>query len=639
MPAVERFAGFEDRWHDAVSVVQHRRLMDTPGKRQMMEAAERYNNAIVFPLEDVDGEPDFPAIAASIIADSIDGFATKANDTTPVITAPAVDPKVELHRNRADSRRHAWGATYHYSKLPLVMGRSYRQLFGYATFCMFAEPVHRDQYGREVNRPRIATRDPMLAYPEPMGNDEIRAPADIGFIYGRSPQWIRKTYPEAAAFIDDYTSADNDLWDVLDWTDGQWCMVGVIGRRSSQSGGRRWDSSGMYSTIGDAPMDETLLVRAYPNRAGMVPAVCPQQVTLDRLVSAISRIVPTTDLMNKLAALNFISAEKGVFPHIVVVGENGQTPEVEGGTFKDGRSGEANLLSNTKAVTTLTQQPSPAAQTLLSDLERSARLSTGNPSVFQGEFQGSVRSGQTISQLAGYSVDPRLTEAHHTMGYALGVMNEATAAIFEGYWPRRKYTVFSGWAGANRHVSFVPEKIWGETKESVVSYPMPGMDAQNATIAIASLNQARMLSRRTGMKKHPLVDDEVGEERYMIEESLDDAIVMVAVELVRSGQLAWTDLAIVREKVRSGLTIEVAIAEAQEEAQERQATEAPAPEQGMVAPPEAMPGLNAPGAGGEMAMPQAGAPPGTPVEQFDQVAAALMSQPGAMAQPGATSAA
>jgi len=31
------------------------------------------------------------------------------------------------------------------------------------------------------------------------------------------------------------------------------------------------------------------------------------------------------------------------------------------------------------------------------------------------------------------------------MQYALQVVNEGVAAIELGYWPRRKYTVFSGW--------------------------------------------------------------------------------------------------------------------------------------------------------------------------------------------------
>lgn len=628
-----RYAGnrsVEDAWNLAVEIVQHRRRADSLAKRQMIEVAERYNHAVVFPLDDVEGEPEFPAIAAMVVSESIDGFATRANDTRPYITAPAVDPTAKNHRARADTRKHVWGSIYHKSQLPLRMGRAYRQLFGYATWCFYAYPQFTDEQGREVREPRIETRDPLTAYPEPTGNDEIRAPANIGFVYGRSPEALLASYPEAAGLIKDNYGTDEDMWDVLDWTDKDWRFIGIIGKRASQSFARRYDAAGNYSVYGDQPMDQTFLLRAFPNRIKMVPAVCPTAVTLDRQISSIMRILPSSDVMNKLAALQFIAAEKGVFPHIVVLADESNQPEIVGGEFRDGRSGEANVIKGARAVDLLNIQPPPSTDALLSNLERNARNAAGSPSLFQGELNGSVRSGQTVSQLGAYSVDPRLREAHEIMGYSLGVMNEATAAIYETYWPNRSYTVFSGWPGSNRHINFKPSDIFNESKESVVCYPMPGMDVQNATLAIASLNQARMLSRRSGMEKHPLVDDPVAEERNMVEESLDDAIVMTAVQLVSTGELAWTDLALVRAKVRKGMDIEVAIAEAQEEAQKRQAEQAPPPEAGQVMPPEAMPGLNAPMAGGQMAPPAAppqGAPSPADAASLEQIFAAMESAP------------
>lgn len=628
MPVPDRYAAYEPAWNYAVEVVHHRRLTDTLPKRQMQDVAQRYNSAIVFPMDDVEGAPEFPALAAQIISDSVDGFATRANDTTPTIWAPAVDPTADNHRRRAELRKEAWGATYHESQLPLRMGKAYRQVYGYGTFCFFVEPDH------HAHRARIITRDPMFTYPEPLGTDEIRAPVDIAFVFGRSPEFLIRQYPECEDLIRRNTNSDDDLWDVLEWQDEVNCFIGILGKRTTSSYLRRYDAAGNV-TYGDYSMDQSFLLRAYPNRAGMVTAVCPAAVTLDRMIATVSRIVPHTDVLNKLAALDYIAAEKGVFPHIFVLGENGQEPDLVGGRFHDGRTGEANLLSNARSVQQLTMGATQQTQVQMANLERAARLSSGNPAVFQGEGSGSIRSGQTITQLAGYSVDPRLKEAHMVMEYALGVVNEAIGAIELGYWPQRQYVVFSGWQGTNRHVKYRPADIFEETTKSMVAYPMPGMDAQNATVAIASLNQARMMSRRTGMTKHPLVENPPEEERAMIEESFDDAVVMTGVQLVTSGELAWTDLAIVRRKLREGKLIEVAIAEAQEEAQKRQATQAPPPEPGMVAPPEAMPGLNAPTAGGEMAPPAA--PPGvTPsnADQFEQVMAALMSAPPGGGGPG-----
>lgn len=636
MGTIEALKPYESAWQDAVEIIHHRRLSDSLIKRQMMEAAERYNGSVVFPLPDVEGEPTFPAIASSIIADSIDSFATRANDTVPTITAPALKPTAKSYRDRAELRRHAWAATWYESQLDIRLGRALRQYFGYGTFGFHVVPNH------VTHRPIIESRDPLLSYPEPMGNDEIRLPRNIGYVYGRSPSWLKRNYPESAALIDANSSSDDDLWDVLDWTDENNCMIGILGKRGFDSFNQRYDQLGRYSHFGDQPLDQALLLARYPNRAGgLVPAICPTAVTLDRLVSSITRIVPITDLMNKVAALNFISAEKGVFPHLVVLGDNGAEPTITGGQFKDGRTGEANLIQNAKAVQALNLGPSSQTQVLMSDLERAARHASGTPSMLQGELTGSLRSGQTVNQLAGIAIDPSIKEAHNVMGYTLAAMNDAVAEVQKGYWPRREYTVFSGWPGSNRHVTYKPADIFTETTKSVVAYPMPGLDAQGATIVLGQLNQMRAISRRTLRSLHPLISDGDNQETELMEEALDDAISMTAVGLVTSGQLAWTDLSVIRGKLRQGMPIEEAIAAAQKEAQERQATQAPEPAQPeMAMPPEAMPGLNAPEAGGQMAPPTTPeAPPAGQEAQFEQIAQALMAQPGGGAPAGAGAAA
>lgn len=599
------YAQSEDAFAAACAVVQRRRMMDSPMKRAMVDIAERYNADFTIPLPDVEGEPEFPALSAAIIADAIDSAATRANDTTPGLMSPPIDPTAQNHKDRAHTRRRAWSATWFESQLPLRLARAYRQSFGYGTFCLMAVPDF------ERKRARIITRDPLLAYAEPMGPDEVRAPKDIGFVYGRSSSFLRKQYPESAALIQKWMRNEDDLWDVLEWIDGDQVMVGILGKRQPESYQRRTnvDGSVNYGIGVDTPMEQALLLRAYPNRAGMVPGCCPASVTLDRAVSSLKRIIPIVDLMNKIAALDFLAAERGVFPDRYVVGDGQGTPKIVGGTWQDGRTGNVNLLEDVKTIGELQTAPGPMTQQLLSMLERNARVSAGNPSVFQGEMSGSVRSGQTINQLGAFAVDPRIKEAHLIMQYALQVANEGVAAIELGYWPARKYVVFSGWAGDNSHVSYVPEDIFTETKQNIVQYPMPGMDVTSATIALAQLNGAKMMSRKTARNKHPLIDDGAVEEQQMMSEALGDAIEMASMQQVQAGTLAFSDLVAVQMKVDEGMTLGQAMVAQHKEAQQRQATEAPPPDQsqGQVASPEAQPGLNDPNAGGQM---PPGAPPG-----------------------------
>lgn len=596
--------GYQNAYAQACAVVQRRRLQDSPLKRAMIDIASRYNSDFTIPLPDVEGEPEFPALSAAIIADAIDSGATRANDTIPALMSPPMDPTAENHRQRAHTRRRAWSATWFESQLPLRLARAYRQLLGYGTFTLMAVPDH------ALKRARIVTRDPLTSYPEPMGPDEIRAPGDIGFVYGRSGQWLMRQYPEAEPLLRRYTKTEDDLWDVLEWIDGDQIMVGILGKRQPESYQRRIDAQGAinYSIGIDAPMEQALLLRAAPNRAGIVPGACPSTVTLDRTISSLKRIVPISDLLNKIAALDYIAAEKGVFPDKYAVSDGAGTPMIVGGEWRDGRTGQINLVENVKTIGDMQTQPGPMTQQLMSTLERNARVSAGNPSVFQGEMSGSVRSGQTINQLGAFSVDPRVKEAHLIMQYALQVVNEGVAAIELGYWPRRKYTVFSGWAGDNSHVNYTPADIFAETKANVVAYPMPGMDVTSSTIALAQLNGAKMMSRTTARNKHPLIDDGAVEEQQIVIEMVEDAIQMATANQIGAGGMPLTDLYSLLEKLKAGKDLVKAGKEVHDEAQKRQATAAPPPGPGEVAPPEAQPGINQPGAGGESPMPPSGMP-------------------------------
>lgn len=624
MPVPPGLKRHQDNWHFAVATVHHRRIHDTPTKRRMMDVAERYNHSVFYALPEVEGEPSFPPLAGAIIADAIDSHSTKANDTEPVVTAPAVNPDSAGSRKKARLRSHAWSAAWHENQLLLKLGRAYRQYFGYATFCLSVSPNHRDK------RPMIETRDPLLAYPEPMNNDEVRRPENIGFVYGMSPTRLTRLYPDIAGWVKDNTTSDDDLWDVLDWYDTEWRYTGILGKRGAESFQRRYDAQGHYILESDQPLAQALLLRAFPNRVGHVPMVCPQQMSLDRQISAITRIVPITDLMNKVAAMEFISAEKTIWPYIFALGEDGNAPEILGGELVDGRTGEINEVTNTRDIQTLQTGPAPQTQVLMANMERAARLATGNPSTQQGEMSPSVRSGQTINQMNATAIDPRLKEAHRTMSYALKEINESVAATEEAYWPRRSYTVFSGWAGANRHITYQPSKIWGDSKEGVVQYPLPGMDAQASNIILEQLVSSRMVSRRTARMHHPLVAqmDPESQDRQIMEEAAEDAISMAVLQQVGQGGMAMTDLVAWRKKMRAGMDPEEALEEVQTEAQERQAAEAPPPEAGMAAPPEAMPGINDPEAGGQMPLPpEAGAEPGGQGGGFDELAAAMMAAP------------
>lgn len=614
---------FDNAFLQAVQTISRLRDQDAPYRREMADIAMRYNGDFTIPLRDVEGEPTFPAIAASIIADSIDSSATRANDTFPSIAVPALTAS-DFQRTQATNRKRAWYGHWHEDNIPIKLARAYRHLFGYGTFCTMVTPDHR------LGRATIRVHDPLFAYPEPTQPDEIRPPHFIGMVYGRSPAELKAMFPEATALIDAHTTHHDDLWDVLDWTDDGHLlpgvplkMVGILGRRYPDHRTRTSTQGVPYPITVDGPFDQAKLLRAYPNRAELVPGVCPSGVTLDRQNSALTKILPIVDLLNKAYALNFIASERDIFPDRYVIGVEGKTPRLVNGNWKDGRTGEVNLIQDATAVGQLRDTAGPLTQALLSNLERNARLSGGESSLSQGELSGSVRSGQTVNQLAGLSIDPQVKEAQHIMSYALASINESIARVEKGYFPSSKITLFSGWQADPDEITYTPTSLFDSIRNAV-SYAMPGLDAQGASVALGQLLQLNLMSKATARAKHPLIDAGEMEEDQSIKELWKEGLAQMAIQQVQAGNMPLTSIVELNKLVQGGMDPIAAVSQVHDELQKLQASQPP-PQPDGTAPPESQPGVNDPNAGGQAAPP--GTPPPSGAAGLQAVLAAMASNP------------
>jgi hypothetical protein len=623
LPDLGPYAPFADRFYNEVMPrVLMRRLNENPAKVDMQDIATRYNGDYVIPLPDAHGEPQFPALAAAIVADTIETAATRANDTDPQIRAPAASGKGA--DNRALRRRSAWYGVWHDSHLPLKLGRAYRHHFGFGQACFLVEPDF------ATHKPRIYTRSPLYAYPEPMEPDEVRRPNDIAFIYGYSVEMLLAKFGDTPAlrrFIANSKSPEDDLFDVVEWWDNEYFYVAVLGIRPKEA---LYSTGVTYYSL-ERPLDHAFLISAGVNRVGHVPIVCGNQITLDRQISSLRRILPIGDLSNKLAALEFLAVEKAVIPDRYVIGAENRTPRIVSGRWEDGRTGKVNILQDVQAVGELRSITGPMTQPFQSNLERIQRLSTGTSSVFSGENSGAIRSGQTLSQLQAASIDPRMKEAHRIFGYMLAEINESVAETAKAYFPRRKYTVFTGLSGDDEHVEYRPVDIWDESTENSVTYPMPGMDSVNATLAAGNLVSSGLIGRRTAREKHPDIPDPDTAEREVLMEEVRAAVLTGLQQGAVSGTLAMEDLAYIVKRIDEGDKLEEAVEKAQKKAQERQAQMAPEPGMDQMTAPEAQPGLNPAGMAGSE-QPEAG-PPGGGGGGLGALLAAMGAPPGGGAPP------
>jgi hypothetical protein len=215
---------------------------------------------------------------------------------------------------------------------------------------------------------------------------------------------------------------------------------------------------------------------------------------------------------------------------------------------------------------------------------------------------GQLRTGRGIDALLGASVDPKVATAQAVMERAMRWINEIALDTYKGYWPDRKYEVFSGWPTDYGMVKFTPTTHI-ETTANVVKYAIPGTDTSNLTVALGGMIGTGLVSRDTGRELHPWVSNPDGEERKIVLEALDQYMLdqVAAQSQLPEGGYKAIDIAAMRRAYAEDGDLASAVEKADRAARERQASMAPPPGEGQIAAPEAMPGLAMPGTGAESA--------------------------------------
>lgn len=567
---------------------------------KMRGVLDRYEGDWVLPVPEVPNEPELPPLTPALIGEAVDNMAMRAAGVSPMVTTPALDARRDTgarSRERANTRRKILQATYAQSKWQLGLRRFYRQLSAYHTGSIFVVPDFRKEL------PRIEIRDPLGTYAEPQANEELRPPRYVAFVNRYSADYLRKTFPMVRSENGGPINGNDfrALWDVMEWIDEDQILWGLLGPVEQYS-------LSCEPTWRQAPWMPISPV--YPNRCEEMPAVVPHNVSLGKIASRLASMIGNVDLQAKLMTLFIIAQEKAIFPDVYVVGRQNSTPQIVGGTWEDGREGKANLLRDVEAVGTLRTTPDPGTMQLTDRLERNFRTSTGLVPQFGGETYGALRTGRGVDALAGIAVDPRIQEMHEIYEAWGPHLNRAILSMYKAYWGPKKYSMYSGVPGDNELLEFVPERDI-ETYENTVSYVVAGADVVQQTQILGSLYGAKAISARTFRQMHPWIRDPELEGRTLDEEAFEDALKQTIIQQMVQGQMPPMIAVYVRNGLQEHGDIFRAVEEADRKARELQAQQAPPAPEGMVAPPEAMPGM----AGGPGMLQQPMAEPVPPQEQ------------------------
>lgn len=555
---------------------------------RMSEILVRYGGDYVIPLPKEEDEPKMPPLTPHLVANAIDSHARRASSTRPVIMIPALDPRKDQgirSKEYAGIRRRIIAATYHKSKWQLQRRRYYTHLSAYETASLNVVPDFR------LKMPRIQVRDPLTSYADPRASENLDPPEYVAHVSRYSGEFLRQKFPLTAAENGGpiaKTQADmyQNMWNVVEWIDNEVVVFGLAGPiyREGDHVASGWEQ---------APFMELM---RFENRMGVCTGVVPENVSLAAIASRLSSMLGIVDLQAKLMALDIIAQEKAIYPDTYVIGNDREAPRLINESWKDGRTGEVNLLQNASAVGQLRGTPDSRTSQMYDRLERNFTVSEGPPPQFGGETYGALRTGRGMDALAGFAIDPRIQELHEISETWMPDVNRLILRCYKAYWGSREYTVFSGWPGDQGEVKFVPNQHI-ETEENVVSYNIAGADVVQQTQILGSLYGANGISLRTLRAKHPYIDDPESEEDQVRREQLEEALRQSVMAQLTSGQLPLVMSSLLWKYINDGDDMFVALEKVDAEMQRRQAAEPQQPPEGMVAPPGAMPGLAAgPGA-------------------------------------------
>lgn len=556
---------------DICRLYNERREEMAPYLQTAMMVRDLYENAVDVPGIGP-GEKEKIAVA-NLLAMGLDQTAMRISSVMPDLYCPPLRPGIKASEDKAMVRRKAMLGWWETNRLPIKMRRRARYLVGYATAPVMLRP------DKDKGIATWQVRDPLGSFPCPTDDPDEITPPDCVFAFHRPYGWLRHAYPEQAALIAGIKAVrDTDHYNLLEYADDQEWVLLCTGR----------------SDLGvSARADKAVVLERIPNLTGICPVVVPGRITLGRKAGQFDGMLGMYLQQARLMALEVIAVEKGIFPDLTLEANPGETPQVIGGEWKDGRTGQINVVTGGR-VGQVRTDPGFQTNPTIDRLERAARLTSGIPAEFGGESPGNVRTGRRGEAVMSAVVDFPVQEAQEVLAHALVEENRRAVAIAKTYFGERPQSFYVNWRRAKGRVDYTPNKDF-ETDNNVVTYPVPGTDVNGMIITNGQRLGMGTLSKRGFMEMDPHVQDPEVEHDRVVAEALEQAFLSGLQQKASTGEIALTDLARVIELVRGDKTDLIgAFQQAQEEAQERQAQ---TPESPPVDPmsPAAQPGMD-PGA-------------------------------------------
>ena len=561
-----------------VDLYRKRRESLGPVLAQMREVRQLANGDVILPLTDLDKMAK--SSTANLLVQGLDQMSMRVASTMPSPYFPPLREGQERAKELARTRKKAIISMWDHNRMGPKMRRRARHLLAYSSSPVVLKPDFK------TGGAKWHLRNPLDTFASPMEDPDNPVPDNVIFSYERSYKWLRDNY---GPVIGDYGSSvlqRDDLITVLEYVCASELVVVVYADPDKNS---KWKL---------LPVVE---IERIANRTGMPLAVVPQRITLDKPKGQFDGILGMYYTRARLQALTEIAIERGIFPDEYLVARPGENPQII--QVADGKLGILGMVKGGD-IQQLNPQPGYKTDVALDRLERQERLEGAIPPEFGGESGTNIRTGRRGDSILSATVDFRVQEAQSIFEQSLVEEDKIAIAIEKAYFGSQPKSFFiPGRAGGK--VDYVPNKLW-ESDFHTVAYSASGADVNNLVITIGQRLGLGLISKETARETDPLISDPELEKDRIVAESMEAALLASIQQQAAdpNGPYQPDDLAyITRLTVVENVPLFEAIERAQKRAQERQAQMAPPAPEGMMAPPESMPGLAMPGMGAEQPAP------------------------------------
>jgi hypothetical protein len=542
------------------------------------------NGDIFAPVTEKFGENE-AVVVANQAQLNLDQMAKRTVSTQPNIRYTALRQGSQASEAKARKRQLANLGWWDKNNMKLLDRKRVRWLLGFGS-----GPVQISAHDK-LPVPKWTLRDPLTTFPAPSDYQDSFTPEDCVYAYQRNYAWVRAMYPDAAfktalqAEKFKKKLSPDTQFEIVEYIDAEERILILVGR----------DIKPSTPQYAQPPAPTGLVVRLdrIENRLGICPVVTPHLINIDRLKSPYIGNYGMYQMRNKLAALEYLYAEKTVFPERYFE----EPPNSPNGEIVVQADGEEGILGHVRGgqLRDMALGPNFTGTQMIDRLEREERLVNSTPAEMGGESASNVRTAKRGNDIMAAAIDFTIQETQEILELAKEQENRLAVKVFKTY-INKPTSFYVGWGKEkSTKVDFGPNDF--ETDENHVIYASSGADINQLVISGGQRIAQQTMSRSTFMGLDPMVEDQEREEDQIVAEQLRQSILT---EMLQPGSLDVVAKARVAELVSSNaMSLPEAIAKVQRERQEAQASDGEHGEpNGPVAPgsPEAQPGIAGPGA-------------------------------------------